>query len=326
MEDAAFLVVLASRCVGACDRFFDAALSAAIEGALATIAIVGLVFGFRQWLRATKWRRLRAETVAGARASPVNRSVELTGRATSDAPQRAPLSGIEAAGYRLQVKALWRRRDLLSNQPYKYERIESEDAYLDSILLDDGTGRIRVDVTNAQCYWPEREAEWAFHEAPEWVLARYREAEERQAERIRRLNEFGYKPLRISVSEEVLPLGSELYVIGRLTDPDTLVAEVASTGGEQATRRALRAEAVTAWLLAIVATWFAIRLLPWLSAEWATYSAGEPYLGWRVIDYGLLLVLLGFTAFGAAVFALLPASAIGRYLTFRGNRNTPRYP
>ncbi len=319
-----FLIPLASRCVGACERFFDAALSAGVEVALITVTIVGLVFGLRQWFRSLKMSRSRTGTVASARAGRPNRLVELTGRATSDAPQRAPLSGLEAAGYRMQVKALWQRRDLLSNRPYKHERIESEEAFLDSILLDDGTGRIRIDVTDAQRYWPEHQAEWEFDEAPEWVLARYREEEERQAERIHRLKEYGFKPFRISVSEEVLPLGSELYVVGRLTDPDTLVAEVASTAGEQVTQRALRAEAVTAWLLAIGAAWLAVRLLPWLSSEWTTYLAGEPYLGWRVIDYGLLLVLLGFAVFGAAVFALLPASAIGRYLVFRGSRNAPR--
>ncbi|GBD18360.1 hypothetical protein HRbin27_00855 [bacterium HR27] len=320
-----FFIPLASRCTGACERFFDAALSAGVEVALITVTIVGLVFGLRQWFRSIKMSRSRTETVASARAGRPNQLVELTGRALSDVPQRAPLSGCEAAGYRLQVNALWQRRDLLSKRLYKYEHVEHEEASLSSILLDDGTGRIRIDVTGAQRYWPERQADWAFHEAPEWVLARYRRAEVRQAERIEELKADGYKPVRISVSEEVLPLGSELYVIGLLTDQATLVAEVASTAGEQATQRALRAEAMTAWLLAIVTAWLTIRLLPWLSAEWTTYLAGEPYLGWRVIDYGLLLVLLGFTVFGAAVFTFLPASAIGRYLALGGKSNVSRH-
>ncbi len=299
----------------ASDRFFAVTFLSAALAALVAAAGTGLSIGFRQALRSVRIARRPTETIAQALAARPGQIVEVRGQVGHDAPHRTLMSQTLAAASRLTVQVDWLRWSWTSSNRWKRTAWQQE--HLDGVTLDDGTGRVELDLRTADRYWPQTRASWRLDRAPDWVRDLFVQLEADQAEECRRLREYGFKPRTITLTEEWLPVERELFVTGSIVGSRVLRADIASTVTEQATRRGLAAEAVLSWTIAGTAAWLLFRARGWLLDAWSVYLAGSPYLPWRLLDYGVMALLLGGTAWLAATAVRRLVQGAGHVVTRR---------
>lgn len=285
------LLPVLRRCGEVCEGWWRLTLWGSVEAALLLTGIVGILVGLLRLFQLVRVIRSRQRNIAQLNERHLGRIVELFGRATSEMPRRGSLSEELVAAYLLEIRGEWQRGSGNQKESVTTER---QERFLDGLELDDGTGKVHISIGDTLRYWPGRYTEWPGNEAPSWASPPPPAGE-------------GYKLVRVTASEEFLPAGTELYVIGRLTAPGVVEAQVASATTEAKTKRALTAEWLSGWILAVVSLLLAVRLIDPVLGSWHRY---------RMTWSGTPLLLSGITHTAAALLILL-ASIGALFVTYQ---------
>ncbi|MCX7622485.1 MAG: hypothetical protein N2Z82_01830 [Thermomicrobium sp.] len=305
MEPLTFFIVL-RRCGESCELWAGTTLWVSGFGSTFLTFIVSTIVAARRLADLGRSLRLRTVSVAALDAAQGERPIELHGRAWTPEQRSAPLTQRAAAAYELHVTGRWRKTD---STKQKHTSTSSTVKVDEDVFLDDGSGKVRIDLSEALRYWPSQSKEWSAVEAPEWARALVSPLE-------------GGTLTAIEVTEELLPLGSEFYVIG-LRRGDRVVASVASTTGERTTRRGLLGEFVTSLLVLFLSGALTLRLGPSTLENIARSFAGSIERdGWldRLGSLGWGLLVFVFAFFIAVFVAFLAHAlirAVGKALAFR---------
>lgn len=284
------LLPVLRRCGEGCEAWWRLILWGSVEAALVLTAIGGISLGLLRLFHLVRVIRSQRDTIAQLNERHLGRIVELFGRATSEMPRRGPLSEQLVAASLLKISGEWQRGSGKQKESVTTERVEE---FLDGLKLDDGTGEVRIAVKDSLRYWPEQDAEWPASEAPSWATPPLPADE-------------GYTLIRVTASEEFLPVGTDLYVIGRLTAPGVVEAQVASATTEATTKRALTAEWLSGWILAAVSLLLAVWLIDPVFGSWQRY-----WMTWS--DTPLFLAMIVHTL---ALFLILAASIVALFVTY----------
>ncbi len=325
------LPILAQTCGPTCDPWFDALLALVTTGSFFTMAVSGLWFGFVRLRRFRQIRRLPTEPIGTVLTDTVDRLVELRGEAKSATPERMLLTDTLAAAGKRTTKVTWQR-----SIPWRdrFRFLNYEESFLHHIILDDGTGQILVDASDAHRYWLSNIASWKIDEAPDWARQRYEELRRLHEGKIADWEDAGFAARSIEVHEEYLPIGSELFVIGRVRPiPEngntasgarglaTVRAQVASLGRESSTAYGLLLEGILALLAAAGAAIGLSRLSSWFVDAWARYLADQRSLWDRVLEGGIMLVVLAVASLLSLVMIVVTSEILGKAITLRGRKS-----
>ena len=325
------LPILAQTCGPTCDPWNDALLALVTTGSFFTMAVSGLWFGFVRLRRFRQIRRLPTEPIGTVLTGPYNRSVELRGQAKSATPERMLLTDTLAAAGRRTIKVTWARSIAWRD---RFRFLEHEESFLHHIILDDGTGQILVDASDAHRYWLSKTSSWKIDEAPDWARQRYEELRRLHEGTIADWEDSGFSARSIEVHEEYLPIGSELFVIGRVQPtPEngnsasgarelaTVRAEVASLGRESSTAYGLLLEAILALLAAAGAAIGLSRLSSWFVDTWARYLADQRSLWDWVLEGGMMLLALAVASLLSLVMIVVTSEILGKAIALRGRKS-----
>jgi hypothetical protein len=216
----------------------------------------------------------------------------------------------------------------------RFRFLRHEESFLNQIVLDDGTGQVLVDASDAHRYWLSKVANWKIEEAPDWARQRYEELRQRHGDTIASWEDSAFSARSIEVWEEYLPIGSELFVAGRLQPaPEngntvngslglaTVRAEVASLGRESSTGYGLLVEGILAFLAAAGAAAGISRLTPWLVGTLVRYLADQQSWWDRVVEGGIMLVVSAVAWWLTLLATFATIRVFGDTITLRGRKS-----
>ncbi len=326
MEPGLFLI-LAQTCGPTCDPWFDALLALAVTGSLFLVTVFGFWVSFERLRGFRRIRRLSTEPIGTVLTGPFDRLVELRGQAKRATAERMLLTDTMAAAGKRTITVTWAR-----SIPWRdrFRFLKHEESFLHHIILDDGTGEILVDASDAYRYWSSETASWKIDEAPDWARQRYEELRRLYEGKIADWEDSGFSARSIEVSEEYLPIGSELFVIGRVQPtPEngntaglaTVRAEVASLGRESSTGYGLLVEGILAFLAAAGAAVGISRLTPWLVGTLVRYLADQQSWWDRVVEGGIMLVISAVAWWLTLLVTFATIGVFGDMITLRGRKS-----
>jgi hypothetical protein len=330
MEPGLFLI-LAQTCGPTCDPWFDALLALAAIGSLFLVTVFGFWVSFERLRGFRRIRRLSTEPIGTVLTGPFDRLVELRGQAKRATAERMLLTDTMAAAGKRTITVTWARSVFWRD---RFRFLRHEESFLNQIVLDDGTGQVLVDASDAHRYWLSKVANWKIEEAPDWARQRYEELRQRHGDTIASWEDSGFSARSIEVWEEYLPIGSELFVTGRLQPISengntasgarglaTVRAEVASLGRESSTAYGLLLEGILALLAAAGAAIGLSRLSSWFVDAWARYLADQRSLWDRVLEGGIMLVVLAVASLLSLVMIVVTGEILGKAITLRGRKS-----
>lgn len=330
MEPGLFLI-LAQTCGPTCDPWFDALLALAATGSLFLVTVFGFWVSFERLRGFRRIRRLSTEPIGTVLTGPFDRLVELRGQAKRATAERMLLTDTMAAAGKRTITVTWARSVFWKD---RFRFLRHEESFLNQIVLDDGTGQILVDASDAHRYWLSKVANWKIEEAPDWARQRYEELRQRHGDTIASWEVSAFSARSIEVWEEYLPIGSELFVAGRLQPaPEngntvngslglaTVRAEVASLGRESSTGYGLLVEGILAFLAAAGAAVGISRLTPWLVGTLVRYLADQQSWWDRVVEGGIMLVVSAVAWWLTLLATFATIRVFGDTITLRGRKS-----
>jgi hypothetical protein len=330
MEPGLFLI-LAQTCGPTCDPWFDALLALAATGSLFLVTVFGFWVSFERLRGFRRIRRLSTEPIGTVLTGPFDRLVELRGQAKRATAERMLLTDTMAAAGRRTITVTWARSVFWKD---RFRFLRHEESFLNQIVLDDGTGQVLVDASDAHRYWLSKVANWKIEEAPDWARQRYEELRQRHGDTIASWEDSRFSARSIEVWEEYLPIGSELFVTGRLQPISengntasgarglaTVRAEVASLGRESSTGYGLLVEGILAFLAAAGAAVGISRLTPWLVGTLVRYLADQQSWWDRVVQGGIMLVISAVAWWLTLLVTFGTIGVFGEMITLRGRKS-----
>ncbi|MDW7981619.1 MAG: hypothetical protein RMH81_02200 [Thermomicrobium sp.] len=284
-----------------CDAWNDLLVIGAIEALVVTAALTSLVLAIRRIGQVVEIVRQPTRTISHLALGDHGRTVELRGRVGTSSPRMAPLSGVSVAALVVRTVGHWQ---LPSSGKRRETTTTHVEKHLTDLVLDDGTGQIRLRIDEPERGWSRSRQVWTSDEAPEWVRERVPPLE-------------GGTLGKISVQEEFLPIETEVFVTGRLIGPDELEAEFITPASERGLRRSLAAEGLIATIVFLGSCVASAQLVEPVSEALREVSDLSRTTASGVVGqtvYGTVLAVFFFVAsmIGGIVLTLLVTDTVGR--------------